>query len=98
MPKCARDTRAAAVDVTRSLPAVVFQLRRAADGAYSFPYIGGAPRLLLGESGIRQTCLNMPTSRAFATKTGQWCLRNSERSARLETPVLVEFLFLGLEH
>jgi two-component system sensor histidine kinase EvgS len=35
-------------DVTRSLPAVVFQLRRALDGAYSFPYIGGDTRHLFG--------------------------------------------------
>ena len=37
----ARETERRLFDVTRSLPAVVFQLRRTTDGAYSFPYIGG---------------------------------------------------------
>jgi two-component system, NarL family, sensor histidine kinase EvgS len=35
-------------DVTRSLPVVVFQLRRADDGTYSLPYIDGDTRQLLG--------------------------------------------------
>ncbi len=32
-------------DVTDSLPAAVFQMKRAADGEVSFPYIGGDRRL-----------------------------------------------------
>ncbi|WP_321794308.1 ATP-binding protein [Caballeronia sp. J97] len=44
----ARQTERRLHDVTRSLPAVVFQLRRASDGAYSLPYIDGDTRQLLG--------------------------------------------------
>ncbi|WP_096031250.1 ATP-binding protein [Caballeronia temeraria] len=44
----ARQTEQRLHDVTRSLPVVVFQLRRASDGAYSLPYIDGDARQLLG--------------------------------------------------
>ncbi|QIN60415.1 Sensor histidine kinase RcsC [Caballeronia sp. SBC1] len=44
----ARENERRLHDVTRSLPAVVFQLRRANDGSYSFPYIGGDTRHLFG--------------------------------------------------
>ena len=44
----ARDNERRLHDVTRSLPAVVFQLRRATDGTYSFPYIGGDTMQLFG--------------------------------------------------
>jgi len=44
----ARENERRLHDVTRSLPAVVFQLRRAKDGSYSFPYIGGDTRHLFG--------------------------------------------------
>jgi two-component system, NarL family, sensor histidine kinase EvgS len=44
----ARENERRLHDVTRSLPAVVFQLRRAKDGLYSFPYIGGDTRHLFG--------------------------------------------------
>ncbi len=44
----ARDNERRLHDVTRSLPAVVFQLRRATDGTYSFPYIGGDTLHLFG--------------------------------------------------
>jgi signal transduction histidine kinase len=44
----ARENERRLHDVTRSLPAVVFQLRRARDGSYSFPYIGGDTRHLFG--------------------------------------------------
>ncbi|WP_232477735.1 PAS domain-containing hybrid sensor histidine kinase/response regulator [Caballeronia calidae] len=44
----ARQTERRLHDVTRSLPAVVFQLRRANDGTYSLPYIDGDTRQLLG--------------------------------------------------
>ncbi|HLX02376.1 MAG TPA: transporter substrate-binding domain-containing protein [Trinickia sp.] len=46
----ARDTERRLFDVTRSLPAVVFQLRRNANGEYSLPYVGGDTlHLLSGE-------------------------------------------------
>lgn len=44
----ARENERRLHDVTRSLPAVVFQLRRAPDGTYTFPYIGGDTRPLFG--------------------------------------------------
>jgi len=44
----ARENERRLHDVTRSLPAVVFQLRRAKDGSYSFPYVGGDTRHLFG--------------------------------------------------
>ncbi|SAL55913.1 two component regulatory system sensor kinase [Caballeronia udeis] len=44
----ARENERRLHDVTRSLPAVVFQLRRAKDGTYSFPYVGGDTRHLFG--------------------------------------------------
>jgi PAS domain S-box-containing protein len=44
----ARENERRLHDVTRSLPAVVFQLRRAPDGTYSFPYVGGDTRHLFG--------------------------------------------------
>ncbi|WP_250450227.1 ATP-binding protein [Caballeronia sp. ATUFL_M2_KS44] len=44
----ARRTEQRLHDVTRSLPAVVFQLRRAGNGRYSLPYLNGDTRQLLG--------------------------------------------------
>ena len=44
----ARENERRLHDVTRSLPAVVFQLRRSLDGKYSFPYVGGDTRHLFG--------------------------------------------------
>ncbi|VXB49612.1 Histidine kinase [Burkholderia sp. 8Y] len=44
----ARQTEQRLHDVTRSLPAVVFQLRRTKSGRYSLPYIDGDTRQLLG--------------------------------------------------
>jgi two-component system sensor histidine kinase EvgS len=44
----ARENERRLHDVTRSLPAVVFQLRRAVDGTYTFPYVGGDTRHLFG--------------------------------------------------
>jgi PAS domain S-box-containing protein len=43
-----RDTERRLFEMTRYLPAVVFQLRRDPDGAYSFLYVGGDRRSLLG--------------------------------------------------
>jgi two-component system sensor histidine kinase EvgS len=49
--RLARETERRLFDVTRSLPAVVFQLRRDANGAYSLPYVGGDTLHLLGDEG-----------------------------------------------
>ncbi len=44
----ARETERRLFDVTRSLPAVVFQLRRNPDGAVLVPYVGGDTKHWLG--------------------------------------------------
>jgi two-component system, NarL family, sensor histidine kinase EvgS len=49
----ARESERLLADVTSSLPAIVFQLRRAPDGAYTFPYLGGDTRRLLGDEALR---------------------------------------------
>ncbi|WP_433694723.1 ATP-binding protein [Paraburkholderia phenoliruptrix] len=87
----ARDTERRLFDVTRSLPAVVFQLRRTADGAYSFPYIGGAPGLLLRQGRRRDACREHADFERICEEDRAFVMAELERSARLETPVLVEF-------
>lgn len=87
----ARDTERRLFDVTRSLPAVVFQLRRTPEGAYSFPYIGGAPRLLLGAGQIRPACRDHANFERICSEDRSFVIAELERSARLETPVLIEF-------
>ncbi|MFD1559030.1 ATP-binding protein [Paraburkholderia silviterrae] len=82
-------------DVTRSLPAIVFQLRRGPDGRYAFPYLGGDTERLLGDAVtqlMRASALDLarvnPRDRArLATAL--------ERSARLLMPVNTEFRFHG---
>ncbi len=49
----ARESERLLSDVTSSLPAIVFQLRRAPDGAYTFPYLGGDTQRLLGAEALR---------------------------------------------
>ncbi|MFC0690609.1 ATP-binding protein [Paraburkholderia humisilvae] len=87
----ARETERRLFDVTRSLPAVVFQLRRAPDGVYSFPYIGGDTKVWLGrDSGTLM--------RGGAVSFGRVCPQDRphlmaalERSASSEEPVHLEF-------
>ncbi|MFC0398236.1 ATP-binding protein [Paraburkholderia rhizosphaerae] len=87
----ARETERRLFDVTRSLPAVVFQLRRAPDGAYSFPYIGGDTKVWLGrDSGALM--------RGGAVTFGRVCPQDRphlmaalERSASSEEPIHLEF-------
>jgi two-component system, NarL family, sensor histidine kinase EvgS len=87
----ARETERRLFDVTRSLPAVVFQLRRAPDGAYSFPYIGGDTKYWLGrDSGTLM--------RGGAVNFGRVCVEDRplvmaalERSASASEPVHLEF-------
>ncbi|MGF6634752.1 two-component system sensor histidine kinase EvgS [Paraburkholderia sp. MM6662-R1] len=85
----ASETERRLFDVTRSLPAVVFQLRRSPSGAYSFPYIGGDTRHLLGEGdwhgGARvdfQRVSELDRPRVLA---------ELERSASCASPVHMEF-------
>ena len=88
----ARETERRLFDVTRSLPAVVFQLRRTANGAYSFPYIGGDTRHLLGaKRRVAEQQRSGRISSACARRTGAFVLAELERSAHCETPVHMEF-------
>ncbi|HEY3596642.1 MAG TPA: ATP-binding protein [Paraburkholderia sp.] len=87
----ARETERRLFDVTRSLPAVVFQLRRAPDGAYSFPYIGGDTLHWLG----RESATLM---RGGAVNFGRVCAEDRphvtaalERSANTLQPIHIEF-------
>nr|WP_244147031.1 transporter substrate-binding domain-containing protein [Paraburkholderia bryophila] len=87
----ARETERRLFDVTRSLPAVVFQLRRAADGQYSFPYIGGDTRLLLGGSAALKR--DQVDFERVCEEDRPLVIAKLEHSARCETPVHMEFRF-----
>ncbi|HEY4352827.1 MAG TPA: ATP-binding protein [Paraburkholderia sp.] len=93
----ARETERRLFDVTRSLPAVVFQLRRAPDGAYSFPYIGGDTKYWLGrDSGTLM--------RGGEVNFGRVCVEDRplvmaalERSASAGEPVHLEFRMASID-
>ncbi len=87
----ARDTERRLFDVTRSLPAVVFQLRRTSAGAYSFPYIGGDAKLLLGHGGGGAGSRDHADFGRVHEDDRPFVIAELERSARFETPVLIEF-------
>jgi PAS domain S-box-containing protein len=89
----ARETERRLFDVTRSLPAVVFQLRRTVDGAYSFPYIGGDTRHLLGGSGASSMSREEIDFGRVCAEDRPLVLAGLEQSARDETPVNMEFRF-----
>jgi two-component system sensor histidine kinase EvgS len=93
----ARETERRLFDVTRSLPAVVFQLRRTADGAYSFPYIGGDTRHLLGGDGASSMTREEIDFGRVCEEDRPFVLAELEQSARCETPVNMEFRF-DVEH
>ncbi|MEZ0602883.1 transporter substrate-binding domain-containing protein [Paraburkholderia sp. IW21] len=93
----ARETERRLFDVTRSLPAVVFQLRRTSDGAYSFPYIGGDTRHLLGVGGASSMSRDQIDFRRVCEADRPLVLAELEQSARCETPVNMEFRF-DVEH
>lgn len=82
-------------DITGSLPAIVFQLRRGRDGQYTFPYLGGDTQRLLGEAAtelIRSRTLDLArVHRADRARLSAAL----ERSARLLSPVNTEFRFHG---
>ncbi|MFC0571932.1 ATP-binding protein [Paraburkholderia solisilvae] len=93
----ARETERRLFDVTRSLPAVVFQLRRAPDGAYSFPYIGGDTKYWL----VRDSGTLM---RGGAVNFGRVCAEDRprvmaalERSANTSEPIHVEFRMMSID-
>ncbi|WP_395070473.1 ATP-binding protein [Paraburkholderia silvatlantica] len=82
-------------EVTGSLPAIVFQLRRAPDGRYSFPYIGGDTQRLLGETveALRRAD-SVDLSRVGLHDRARLASQ-LERSARRFIPVHAEFRFQG---
>lgn len=93
----ARETERRLFDVTRSLPAVVFQLRRSADGAYSFPYVGGDTRYLLGGNRAASASRDKIDFGRVCEEDRPFVLAELERSAHCETPVNMEFRF-DVEH
>jgi PAS domain S-box-containing protein len=93
----ARETERRLFDVTRSLPAVVFQLRRSAEGVYSFPYIGGDTRHLPGVRDGSQSSSDQVDFQRVCEEDRAFVLAELERSAHAETPVNMEFRFAGDE-
>ncbi|MFM0354234.1 ATP-binding protein [Paraburkholderia nemoris] len=89
----ARETERRLFDVTRSLPAVVFQLRRTTDGVYSFPYIGGDTRHLLGGGPASSMNREEIDFSRVCEEDRPFVLAELERSARCESPVNMEFRF-----
>ncbi|MEW6342306.1 MAG: transporter substrate-binding domain-containing protein [Pseudomonadota bacterium] len=87
----ARENERRLFDVTSSLPAVVFQLRRGAQGRYSFPYIGGNTQHLLGgESSALMQMGEIDFERVCAEDRPR-VLAELERSARTQQPIHMEF-------
>ncbi|WP_241495812.1 ATP-binding protein [Paraburkholderia monticola] len=86
----ARETERRLFDVTRSLPAVVFQMRRSPGGAYSFPYIGGDTRHLLGDGNASARRERVDFQRVSELDR-PLVLAELERSANCGTPAHMEF-------
>ncbi|WP_322031996.1 ATP-binding protein [Paraburkholderia sp. J76] len=90
-----RDSMRLLSEVTGSLPAVVFQLRRAPDGRYSFPYIGGDTQRLLGDTAdALRHAPSIDLSRVGRHDRAR-LVAQLERSARRFIPVQAEFRFHG---
>jgi two-component system sensor histidine kinase EvgS len=87
----ARESERRLFDVTRSLPAVVFQLRRDVKGRYSFPYIGGDTQLMLGADGASQMNADGISFERVWAEDRPRVLAELERSARSEKPIDIEF-------
>ncbi len=92
----ARATERRLSDVTRSLPAIVFQLRRAPDGSYSFLYLGGDTQRLLGDDGSALLQAAQIDSRCVHRHDRARLVARLERSARELAPVHTEFRFAGV--
>ncbi|WP_433704240.1 ATP-binding protein [Paraburkholderia sacchari] len=82
-------------DVTRSLPAIVFQLRRGTDGRYAFPYLGGDTQRLLGDAATQLMRASALDLTRVNRRDRSRLAAALERSARLLTPVNTEFRFQG---
>jgi two-component system, NarL family, sensor histidine kinase EvgS len=87
----ARQTERRLHDVTRSLPAVVFQLRRANDGSYSLPYIDGDARQLLGLNVVALAENPIHALTHVHTEDSARLLDEIETSARTLEPLHTEF-------
>ncbi|SDB84760.1 ATP-binding protein [Paraburkholderia lycopersici] len=91
----ARESERLLSEVTGSLPAIAFQLHRAPDGRYSFPYIGGdTARLLGGAVEALRHASPVDLSRVWRHDRARLAAR-LERSARRFLPVHAEFRFHG---
>ena len=92
----ARETERLLSDVTRWLPAIVFQLRREPDGRYTFPYIGGDLRRLLGGDSDELKRIDAPgiLLRVHPNDRRRLIAR-LERSAQRLTAVHIEFRYLA---
>ncbi|MHB9841065.1 ATP-binding protein [Paraburkholderia terrae] len=91
----ASETQRRLVDVTSSLPAVVFQLRRGLDGQYTFPYVGGDTKQLLGYDSavlMRRATLNFA---AICADDRPGVVAALERSAEMSEPLHLEFRIDG---
>jgi two-component system sensor histidine kinase EvgS len=93
----ARENERRLFDVTRSLPAVVFQLRRDSHGRYSFPYVGGDTQHLLGGVSSAFTSRGAIDFERIWEEDRPRVLAELERSARAETPIHMEFRFRAAE-
>ena len=91
----ARETERLLFDVTRSLPALVFQLRRAPDGTYAFPYLGGDVPRFFGDDArqmVRPVAADL--MRVYPRDRARLFAR-LERSAWRQRPVHIEFRYHG---
>jgi two-component system, NarL family, sensor histidine kinase EvgS len=87
----ARQTERRLHDVTRSLPAVVFQLRRSPEGAYSLPYIDGDTHQLLGLDLATLAVDPVNALRHVNLEDSARLLQEIEASSRTLAPVHTEF-------
>ncbi|WP_306806124.1 ATP-binding protein [Caballeronia sp. BR00000012568055] len=87
----ARRTERRLHDVTRSLPAVVFQLRRSREGTYTLPYVDGDTRQLLGLdlAALANDPLNV--LRHVNAEDSARLLQEIEASSKSLEPVRTEF-------
>ncbi|WP_350029764.1 ATP-binding protein [Caballeronia sp. INDeC2] len=87
----ARQTERRLHDVTRSLPAVVFQLRRSCDGIYSLPYIDGDTRQLLALDVVALAADPIHALTRIHADDSVRLLEEIEASARTLKPLHTEF-------
>jgi two-component system, NarL family, sensor histidine kinase EvgS len=93
--RLASETQRRLADVTGSLPAVVFQLRRGLDGKYTFPYVGGDTEHLFGYDSavlMRSGALDFGT---ICADDRAGVVAALEHSAQLSEPVRLEFRIDG---